>query len=287
MDTKFLESFVSVVANGSIAEAARKLNLTSTAVAQRIRALEEEMGVALVARSGRTVKPTEAGAAILERADLFLRTFRDLKAIASENAPVGELRLGAVSTSLTGLLPSALSFVMMKYPQIEIFITTGNSPDLYQRVLRGELDAAIIMQPHFALQKSSDWRLLREEPLVLLIPASMPQTNAHAILKKEPFIRYDRTSWEGQLIDRYLLDAGIQPHERFEIDRLEGIMALVDRGLGVSLLPDWAPPWPEGLSLAKLELPKKTYTRKLGLLWMRSSLRIRLIHALLEGLTGR
>jgi DNA-binding transcriptional LysR family regulator len=60
MDTKFLDSFVTVVDHGSIAEAARRLNLTPGAVAQRVRALEEEIGAALLIRSGRTVRPTEA-----------------------------------------------------------------------------------------------------------------------------------------------------------------------------------------------------------------------------------
>jgi DNA-binding transcriptional LysR family regulator len=59
MDSHFLESFVMVVDNGSIAEAARRLNLTAAGVAQRIRALESEIGTRLVFRFGRSVRPTE------------------------------------------------------------------------------------------------------------------------------------------------------------------------------------------------------------------------------------
>src|SRR5438105_12493382 len=93
MDTRFLDSFVTVVDNGSIAEAARRLNLTPAAVAQRIRALENEIGASLVVRSGRTVRPTEAGAAIIARARNFLGEVRDLKSIAANDKPSGELRL--------------------------------------------------------------------------------------------------------------------------------------------------------------------------------------------------
>jgi DNA-binding transcriptional LysR family regulator len=57
---------------------------------------------------------------------------------------------------------------------------------------------------------------------------------------------------------------------------------MVDRGLGVSLLPDWAPPWPEGLSLRKLALPDRSLVRRTGLLWNRASLRARLVRAFLE-----
>ena len=78
MDSKFLDSFVAVVDYGSIAEAARRLNLTPGAVAQRIRALENEIGATLLVRSGRTVRPTEAGAAILPRTRSFLKDARDI-----------------------------------------------------------------------------------------------------------------------------------------------------------------------------------------------------------------
>src|SRR5262249_61897569 len=79
MDTRFLETFLMVVENGSIAEAARRLNLTSAAVALRLQTLERDIGAHLLFRSGRTVRPTEAGRAILRRARNFLRDMRDLK----------------------------------------------------------------------------------------------------------------------------------------------------------------------------------------------------------------
>ena len=56
MDTQFLESFLLVVEHGSVAEAARRLNLTPAGVTQRLKALEQELGMALVSRSGRTVR---------------------------------------------------------------------------------------------------------------------------------------------------------------------------------------------------------------------------------------
>jgi hypothetical protein len=65
MDTQFLQSFVMVVDSGSIAEAARRLDITPAAVAARVKSLEEAMGTALVRRAGRTVKATEAGLRIL------------------------------------------------------------------------------------------------------------------------------------------------------------------------------------------------------------------------------
>ena len=90
MDTRFLETFLMAVDNGSIAEAARRLNLTAAAVAKRIRALESEIGAVLVTRSGRTIRPTEAGAAIVERARHFLVEARNFKPIAATDRPSGD-----------------------------------------------------------------------------------------------------------------------------------------------------------------------------------------------------
>src|SRR3954462_5094054 len=133
MDTEFLESFVLVVEHGSVAEAARRLNLTPAAVTQRLRALETELGTALVLRSGRTMQPTQAGWAILPHAQGLIGGVRDLHGIANERNFAGELSLGAVSSALTGMLPSILSQLTTKYPQMKLFITPGVSTDLYRK----------------------------------------------------------------------------------------------------------------------------------------------------------
>src|SRR5262249_22433959 len=97
MDILFLETFLAVVDRGSMAEVARRLNLTPAAVAQRLRALETEMGIALVVRSGHTVRPTDAGAAIVERVRKLVKDARDVKSLATSDVPAGELRLGAIA----------------------------------------------------------------------------------------------------------------------------------------------------------------------------------------------
>ncbi len=75
---------------------------------------------------------------------------------------------------------------------------------------------------------------------------------------------------------------GIKPRERFELNALNTIAVMVDRGLGVSLVPDWARPWPEGLRLVRIALPKAFEPRRIGVLWTRSTIRIRLVKAFLQ-----
>ena len=108
MDTRFLESFIAIVERGSIADAARHLGLTPAAVAQRIKALEDEIRQPLLVRAGRSVTPTAAGLGIIEKSRQLIRGVEDLKALATHNEFAGELKLGAISTALTGILPFML-----------------------------------------------------------------------------------------------------------------------------------------------------------------------------------
>ena len=282
METQFLNTFVTVVDRGSMAAAARMLHITPAAVAQQIRTLERELGAPLIARAGRTVSVTEEGARILQRARDLLRGVADLRSVANESGMAGELRLGACPTALGGLVPDILARMVAKFPEINVFIKPGYSSDLYGAVEAGDLDAAMVLQAPFSLPKTCDWQLLREEPLVVLAPARMAGADPHQLLREEPLIRYDRHEWGGRQADEYLRKAGIVPRERFELNALNAIAVMVDRGLGVSLVPDWAKPWPEGISVVRIPLPEPSEPRRIGMVWSRSSVRLRQVNVLLE-----
>lgn len=282
METQFLNTFVTVVDQGSMAAAARVLNITPAAVAQQIRTLEREIGATLIARVGRTVSVTEEGSRILQRSRDLLRNVADLRSVANDNAVSGELRLGACPTALAGMLPDALARMVEAFPLINVFIKPGYSADLYRAVEEGDLDAALVLQAPYALPKTCEWQLLREEPLVVLAPDSMAGRDPHELLATEPLIRYDRHQWGGRQADEYLRAAGIVPRERFELNALNAIAVMVDRGLGVSLVPDWARPWPEGLRVVRIPLPQATVPRRIGVVWSRSSVRVRLVTVFLQ-----
>jgi DNA-binding transcriptional LysR family regulator len=282
VDTQFLNTFVTVVDHGSMAAAARVLNITPAAVAQQLRTLEREIGATLIARAGRTVSVTEEGSRILQRARDLLRNVADLRSIANDNAVSGELRLGACPTALTGMLPDTLARMVDAFPLINVFIKPGYSADLYRDVEEGDLDAAIVLQAPYTLPKTCEFQLLREEPLIVIAPEAMSGRDPHELLATEPLIRYDRHQWGGRQAEEYLRAAGIVPRERFELNALNAIAVMVDRGLGVSIVPDWAPPWPEGLNLVRIPLPNPSVPRRIGIVWSRSSVRVRLVTVFLQ-----
>lgn len=282
MDTQFLNTFVVVADRGSMAAAARVLNITPAAVAQQIRTLERELGAPLIARAGRTVSLTEEGSRILQRARDLLRDVADMRSVANDSEVSGELRLGACPTALAGMLPDILARMVEAFPQINVYIRPGYSAELYRAVETGELDAAVVLQAPYNLPKTCDWQLLREEPLVMIAPARLAGRDPHELLRTEPLIRYDRNQWGGRVADDYLRRAGIVPRERFELNGLNAIAVMVDRGLGVSLVPDWAKPWPEGLDLVRIPLSLPSEPRRIGMVWSRSTVRIRLVTVLLQ-----
>ncbi|WP_018431236.1 LysR family transcriptional regulator [Hoeflea sp. 108] len=281
MDIRFLESLVEVAECGSIAEAARRLNLTPAAVSQRLKALEQELGHSLIARAGRTVRPTASGLAVLEKARHLIAGARDLRAIAANDLPAGELRLGSTATSLTGILPEVIASLSQRYPLIEFFVRPGASVDLYHSLLSEEIDAAVIVQPPFQIPKSIGWMTLREEPLVLIVPETMEISHPEMAISTAPFIRYDRNQWGGQIVDSYLRQHRLKVRQWLELDALDSIAALVSRGIGVAIVPDWSPPWPEGLRLRKIPLSDGE-RRRVGVLWRRSGPRSAAIRAFVD-----
>lgn len=282
VETAYLSTFLLVVKSGSMSEAARRLEITPAAVAHQIKLLERELGTRLLVRSGRTVALTEAGHRLVDRAGAVLRDLGNLKAAIDDQAAAGELKLGAINTALHSVMPEILAGFVKVFPDAQVDIRSGLTTDLYDAVVRGELDAAICLHPQFVLPKSLNWDLLCEEPLVVMAPPKWSARDAHDLLREQPFIRYNPSLGGGKQADGYLRKVGITPRERFQLSSLPAIAMLVDRGLGVSLAPDASVPWLRGLRVARLPLPDQPYHRRLGIIWPRASVRTRLIQALVQ-----
>ena len=278
MKTSSLEAFLLTVDSGSMAEASRRLNITAAAVAQQIKSLESEIGVELVTRVGKTVRPTEAGHRILEHSRTLLHDATNLKALANLGEISGELRLGSINTAAESLVPEVIAQLVGAYPDLKFHIKTAQSSELFDSIQQGDMDAAVCLHPQFSLPKTLVWQQLREEKLIAIVPREMAGREPHELLQTMPFIRFDRKQWGGRLVDRYLQKANIIPRERVEISDLSAIAMLVGRGLGIALVPDTVMPVTATARLMRLPLPIDTEARQLGILWQRSSIHQKLIN---------
>ncbi|HEX8586496.1 LysR family transcriptional regulator [Pseudomonas sp.] len=232
-----LKTFVCVARRGTFAAAGREVGLTQSAVSAQIKNLEDTLGVTLFDRTGRAATLNAAGQRAVALAEEMLQLFGRMGSPDSANDFRGALRIGAISTAQTGLLPQALVALRSKAPFIEVSLVPGVSLNLLSQVDAGELDLAIMIKPPFALPKELHAEVIAREPFVLITPSDLQGDDPRQILSDHPFIRYDQRSFGGRRVTRFLRERKLEVKQTLELDELDAIVKMVRAGLGVSLVP--------------------------------------------------
>lgn len=287
MSIRHLRTLLAIAEQGSFAAAARAVRLTQSAVSMQMRALEEELGTALFDRSTRPPALTSAARALIADAEELVRGYdRLVHERRSQDAPVeGHLRLGAVPSVITGILPTAIAALRRRHPGMHVEIAMALSADLVDRLERGRLDAAIVSELGKPRQGYL-WQPFAREPLVLIAPLDAPRQSAAELLAAYPFIRYTRQAWVGRLIDATLKRRRIKVGEAMTLDTLEAVTAMVSHGLGVSIVPQRGHGAPFPFPVRAQALAKPAVYRQLGLLRAESHAKGLLADALLTELTA-
>ena len=262
MDVRFLKSLVAVVQTGSIAAAARQENRTAAAISQRVLALERILGCNLLQRTAHAARPSDQCLLLLPKIQAIIEQAEELHSDLNYGLLAGEVKIGAISTALTGVLPGLIERLALSAPGLKLKITPGDSKSLYEKLLAGELDAAILVRPPFQPPKALALVLLKSEPLMLIGAARHAAQTFDTLLREHPFIRYDARSWGGQIAQRYLEEQSFEPQVLCELDALETIVMLVAQGMGVSLVPQWAGMALDGLCVMPVE-GEQRYARDL------------------------
>ncbi|MBO9643611.1 MAG: LysR family transcriptional regulator [Pseudacidovorax sp.] len=261
-----LKTFIAIAEEGTFVRAGQRIGLTQAAVSAQMQRLEEQLGHALFAREGRTARLNAQGLAALAQAREVVRLFDDMAAQSRSKPLNGRLSLGAIASAQSRVLPQVLMRFRTQHPGVHVRVVPGVSFQLLNQVDAGELDAAIMIRPVFGLQADLAWTPLTQEPFWLLVPATLPEAGDwRAILAAQPFIRYDRTSFGGRLVERFLRDACLSVQDCVEIDELDAIAQMVACGMGVSLVPQsfGKAPWPDGVRA--VSLGEHTFFREIGL----------------------
>jgi len=265
-----LKTFIAVSQYGTFSAAGARIGLTQSAVSAQMQRLEEELGFPLFDRTGRSATLNDAGRETLALAEEMMTLYARLSERGTVAAESGMLKVGAIASAQVSFLADALARFRDDRPGWRIRVVPGVSLGLLGQVDSGELDLAVIIKPPFALPSELEWRTLVAEPFVLLAPKALARVKGEArdwrdLLRSEPFIRYDRASFGGRLVDRFLRRSRLNVQDVIELDELQGIVQLVARGIGVALIPNTAGlgKWPA--NVVALELGDATFQREIGL----------------------
>ncbi|CAH1663672.1 HTH lysR-type domain-containing protein [Hyphomicrobiales bacterium] len=147
MDLRQFETFVSIATLRSFRAAANRLNVTQPAISLRLSALEQELGVKLIERTGSIVRPTAKGLELLAYAEQVLDGVNRFKSTARSAGEPQSVRLGATSTIVHAWLTDLLRLLRAEFPNLVIEMTIDTSPRLRASLVGGALDVAILMGP--------------------------------------------------------------------------------------------------------------------------------------------
>ena len=283
MNLRFLRTLVTISEQPTFSAASESLGLSLSAISLHIKALEEEFQVNLVDRSRRPLVLTDRGIAVVEHARRILAIQDEILSLSSSECLVGSLRVGVVPTAQINLLPPALAQLRATHPQLRINMVTGLSAELAQHVRNREMDVAILTEPEEPLEGLRA-RIVCKEPYFVIAPPTEEGTTDADLLTSHPFIWFNPKTWAGQQIQRMLMRRRIFVRDVMEVNSLEAIEALVQHGLGVSIVPNraCAPPFASDLRVVPFGTPQEV--RTLAMLERSSNPRARLADALLEQL---
>jgi DNA-binding transcriptional LysR family regulator len=226
-----------VIRAGSFADAGEKIGLTQSAVSAQMKRLEEVLGVEIFERSGRSAKLNKVGRAAVAKAEQIVALFESMGSELENSVLQGTIRLGAIATVQTGLLPIALTSFQHSNPGVLVRIVPGSSVELLSHVDSGEMDAAIMVEPPFLLPKELRWQPLLRESFVLIAPKDIRGNDWRKHMQERRFIRYDRAAFGGRLVNRFLRRFRISTHDTAELDDLAAIVSMVREGLGIAIVP--------------------------------------------------
>ena len=266
MNLRQLRTLTALLDQHSFSAAGERVGLSQSAVSVQMRQLEDDLGAALFDRNSRPPQLTETGENIAMLARDVLGQIEHIRSVAASRHIVDTVSIGFVSTALPTLLPTVLSGLRARYPEIEIAVKFGVSEELAQEVVRQELDFAIQTAPreHFPDLVVTE---IASEPLYVIGPLKQADATSDAELAlRMPFIFFTKAAWLGQQVAARLQSRGIEVDEGFEVNSIDAAVQLVIEGFGVSIVPHGFLTPPLSDQLVQIPFCRPVEVRKLALI---------------------
>lgn len=244
MDLTVWRAFVTVCRLGSLSAAAAELNHTQSAVSRQIAGLERHLGVPLVERHARGVRPTPAGEvfrrhalATLNEADRAVRAVRDVRDGVGDRP----LAIGATPSLAAGIVPEAVRGLLKQAGPIRWSLLPGLSAQLHGRVIAGDLDVAVVTDapPGLTVDPRVDRRFLGLDEMVVVLPAGHAQAGRGPVrfeaLADQVWVEDNDGS--AALLRQHAARAGVNARIDLTAADLPGKLALVATGHAIALIP--------------------------------------------------
>ncbi|EFF73219.1 LysR substrate binding domain protein [Achromobacter piechaudii ATCC 43553] len=250
-----MHAFLALHQFGTVTAAAQAVHLSPAAVSVQLRNLEDELGVELFVRTGRSILLNDRAHQLVPLARQILDLQAEMASLGSSSVLKGRLALGVITSTLSGGLPGVLKRLSADHPSLELRITAKRSPDLALQVEAGVLDAAVISMPPPHVSTSLCFLELYTEPLALVMSSQRHFTSVKKMLQEHPYIAFDKTTWIGKQIESSITDCGISVRPAMELDSHDAVLSLVRHDIGVTVLPVLKGPTRHDGALKFVDLP--------------------------------
>ena len=247
MENFRLKVFRAVADTLSFRRAAEQLRISQPAVTLQIKALEEELSVRLLDRSGKRVALTDAGRVLLKHAraiaEQVTQAQEELAALGGDHA--GELKIGASTSIAQYVLPQLLGQFRRLFPRVRISVLSGNTEIVVQHMISCEIEIGLIEGP--ALRRDVRTEPFLEDELILVMPAKHPLAKLPTLsvdqLKGQALLLREHGSGTRRVLETAFEKAGIGRRKLnvvMELDSTEAILSSVEAGLGIGFVTRWA-----------------------------------------------
>jgi LysR family nitrogen assimilation transcriptional regulator len=240
MQFRQLRYFVKIVDAGSFSRAASVIHVAQPALSQQVAELEERLGVMLLQRSARGVRPTAAGEILYKEASAILHQLDQLPSAISPGSgePEGTVSLGFVSSLAPKLVGGILEECRTSLPKVTIRVSDGDSLSLESRIAASSVDLAILYEDEFttALTRKP---LFRQKLYVISLEPLPGPTDSISLrrIAELPLVLPGSTNGRRVLINRVFAEAKLKPDIALEADSLSSEMWAVRNKIGCTILP--------------------------------------------------
>ena len=239
MDLKRLYYFVTVVNEGNISHAAKKLHMSQPPLSTQMRLLEKELSCTLFERGSRQIRLTEAGKLLYERALTMLELSNQTKKelLNYRNGTSGTIRLGVISSVSCTLLNLWIKHFHHRYPEIQFELFEGNTYQLLEQLKANIIELAIVRTPFHSAP--FECTFLQDEPMLAvghkIYFDALPEHEIFlAQIYQKPLILYRR--WEAIILELFQ-QQDLHPHIFCKNDDARTTAYWADAGLGIGIIP--------------------------------------------------